>query len=231
MRGANSFQKLMEGPPRRGMPAYASDHGAICGIGADTTMSKGAAVPNPFPCGVRGHRCAGCLGLACLRAEDPCFFGQGPWPDGAAPRDHPTWAPASASSTGGASAGAKGGASASANQEWNEQFKALGHWLEEDLSAKEIDELNLIKDMGTSEEPGILRAHPDRFGRRGGAVVAGAARQRRGGISLMMCAPCPLTASSVRCCRPCTAHSYHPSAAYCSHLVDTPSGATVHEWD
>ena len=40
------------------------------------------------------------------------FFGQGPWPDGAAPRDHPTWAPASASSTGGASAGAKGGASA-----------------------------------------------------------------------------------------------------------------------
>ena len=109
MRGANSFQKLMEGPPRRGMPAYASDHGAICGIGADTFMSKGAAVPNPFPCGVRGHRCAGCLGLACLRAEDPCFFGQGPWPDGAAPRDHPTWAPASASSTGGASAGDKEG--------------------------------------------------------------------------------------------------------------------------
>ena len=108
---------------------------------------------------------------------------------------------------------------------------ALGHWLEEDLSAKEIDELNLIKDMVTSKEPGILRAHPDRLGRRGGAVVAGAARQRRGGISLMMCAPCPLTASSVRCCRPCTAHSYHPSAAYCSHLVDTPSGATVHEWD
>ena len=27
------------------------------------------------------------------------FFGQGPWPDGAAPRDHPTWAPASASFT------------------------------------------------------------------------------------------------------------------------------------
>ena len=38
MRGANSLQKLMEGPPRRGMPAYASDQGAICGIGADIIM-------------------------------------------------------------------------------------------------------------------------------------------------------------------------------------------------
>ena len=26
-RGANNLQKLMEGPPRRGMPGYASDHG------------------------------------------------------------------------------------------------------------------------------------------------------------------------------------------------------------
>jgi hypothetical protein len=65
--------------------------------------------------------------------------------------DHPTWVPASASSA--------GGASASANQEWSEQLEALVHWTEEDLSAKEIEELKLIKDMVTSEEPGSFLAY------------------------------------------------------------------------
>ena len=32
---------------------------------------------------------------------------------------------------------------------WSEQRKALSHWLEEDLSAQEIEELNLIKAMVT----------------------------------------------------------------------------------
>ena len=32
---------------------------------------------------------------------------------------------------------------------WSEQPKALGHWLEEDLCAQEIEELNLIKAMVT----------------------------------------------------------------------------------
>ena len=65
--------------------------------------------------------------------------------------DHPTWVPASASSA--------GGASASANQEWREQLEALFHWTEEDLSAKEIEELKLIKDMVTSEEQGSFLAY------------------------------------------------------------------------
>ena len=65
--------------------------------------------------------------------------------------DHPTWVPASASSA--------GGASASANQEWSEQLEALVHWTEEDLSAKEIEELKLIKDMVTSEEQGSFLAY------------------------------------------------------------------------
>ena len=65
--------------------------------------------------------------------------------------DHPTWVPASASSA--------GGASASANQEWREQLEALVHWTEEDLSAKEIEELKLIKDMVTSEEQGSFLAY------------------------------------------------------------------------
>ena len=72
-------------------------------------------------------------------------------PDDDAPMDHPTWVPASASSA--------GGASASANQEWSEQLEALVHWTEEDLSAKEIEELKLIKDMVTSEEPGSFLAY------------------------------------------------------------------------
>ena len=60
----------------------------------------------------------------------------------------------SASAAGGANASAKACASACFNAEltrWSEQLEAMGHWLEDDLSAKEIEKLKLIKAMGVEE--------------------------------------------------------------------------------